>query len=123
MLVANRNTAFCVPVIAKLHEGAEVIRQLQQKDADAKETEKIKVVTLMANLAKGIAGNLKEPCIAVLDAYFAVGPTFAIAKTLGGDTGQRLLHIVTRAKNNIVAREEQPQAYSGKVDRPNTAKR
>ncbi len=114
MLVANRDKAFCVPVVAELHEGAEVIRQLQQKDADAKETEKITVVTLMANLAKSIAGKLKEPCVAVLDAYFAVGPTFAIAKISRDNTGQRLLHIVTRAKNNIVAREEQPQAYSGR---------
>lgn len=118
MLVANRDKAFCVPVVAELHEGAEVIRQLQKKNADAKESEKITVVTLMVNLAKSIAGKLKEPCVAVLDAYFAVGPAFAIAKTARGNNGQRMLHIVTRAKNNIVAREEKPQAYSGRGRRP-----
>jgi len=57
----------------------------------------------MANLAKDIAGKLKGPCVAVLDAYFAVGPAFAITKTLLGSKEERLLHIITRAKSNIVA--------------------
>lgn len=116
LLVANRDKAFCVPAIAELHEGAVALRQLQQKNADAcaKRTEKITVVTLMANLAKNIAQKLNEPCVAVLDAYFAVGPTFLIAKTLRGHSGQRMLHIVTRAKNNIVAREKYLSSYSGR---------
>lgn len=118
MLVANRDKAFCIPVTAELHEGAEALRQLQGKDVNKEELGKITVVTLMANLAKDIAGKLKEPCVAVLDAYFAVGPAFAIAKTLLGIKGERLLHIVTRAKSNIVAREETPQAYGGR-GRPN----
>lgn len=114
MLVANKDKAFCVPVMAELHEGAEALRQLQGKDADKDASGKITVVSLMANLAKAAAGKLKEPCVAVLDAYFAVGPAFAIARTLLGSKGKRLLHIITRAKNNIVAREEKPQAYGGR---------
>lgn len=43
-----------------------------------------------------------------------VGPAFAFARTLLSSEGQRLLHIITRAKNNIVAREERPQAYGGR---------
>lgn len=114
MLVANRDKAFCVPVMAELHEGAEALRQLQGKDVDKEVSGKITVVSLMANLIKDVAGKLKEPCVAVLDAYFAVGPAFAIARTLLGSKGERLLHIVTRAKSNIVAREEKPQANGGR---------
>ena len=114
MLVANRDKAFCVPVMAELHEGAEALRQLQGKDTNKEGSAKITVVTLMANLAKDIVGKLKGPCVAVLDAYFAVGPAFAIAKNLLGSKGERLLHIITRAKSNIVAREEKPEAYGGR---------
>jgi hypothetical protein len=114
MLVANKNKAFCVPVMAELHEGAEALRQLQGKDSNKEDAGKITVVTLMANLTKDIVGKLKEPCVAVLDAYFAVGPAFTIAKTLLGSKGERLLHIITRAKSNIVARGEKPQAYGGR---------
>ena len=114
MLVANKDKAFCVPLMAELHEGAEALRQLQGKDANKEDSGKITVVTLMVNLVKDLAGKLKEPCVAILDAYFAVGPAFEIARTLRGNKGERLLHIITRAKNNIVAREEQPQAYSGR---------
>jgi hypothetical protein len=32
MLAANRDKAFCIPLMAELHEGAEAIRQLQGKD-------------------------------------------------------------------------------------------
>jgi len=114
MLVANRDKAFCVPVMAELHEGAEALRQFQGKNANKEDAGMITVVTLMANMAKAIAAKLKEPCVAVVDAYFAVGPTFAIAKTLLSSKGERLLHIITRAKSNIVAREEKPQAYGGR---------
>jgi hypothetical protein len=113
MLVANKDKAFGVPVMAELHEGAEALRQLQGKDANKEGAGKITVVTLMANLAKDIAGKLKKPCVAVLDACFAVGPAFAIARTLLGSKGDRLLHIITRAKSNFVAREEKPQVYGG----------
>lgn len=114
MLVANKDKAFCVPVMAELHEGAEALRQLQGKDLDKEVSGKITVVSLMANLIKDVAGKLKEPCVAVLDAYFAVGSAFAIARTLLNSKGERLLHIVTRAKSNIVAREERPQVYGGR---------
>ncbi len=70
--------------MAELHEGAEALRQLQGKATNKEGSAKITVVTLMANLAKDIVGKLKEPCVAVLDAYFAAGPAFAIAKTLLG---------------------------------------
>jgi len=123
MLAANREKTFCVPVVAELHEGAEALRHLQQKDVERTGTARYTVCTLMANLAKTVAMKLKEPCMVVLDAYFAVGPVFKVVKTLLGCHGQQLLHIITRAKNNIVAYEEQPQAYSGRGRPPKHGKR
>ena len=115
MLVGNKEKAFCIPLAAELHEGAVALRQLQQKQPPTVVgVEKITVVTLMGNLLKTVAKQLAEPCVAVLDAYFAVGPTFLIAKTLCGREGQRLLHIITRAKDNVVAYEARPVAYSGR---------
>lgn len=119
MLASNTEKAFCIPLTAELHEGAVALRQLQQKESPKlDDAEKITVVTLMANLLKTVAAQLAEPCVAVLDAYFAVGPTFQVAKALRGKDGQRLLHVVTRAKDNIVAHEERPRAYSGRGRRP-----
>ncbi|MBM9535674.1 transposase [Desulfobulbus alkaliphilus] len=123
MLAANREKTFCVPVVAELHEGAEALRHLQQKDVERTGAERYTVCTLMASLAKTVAMKLKEPCMVVLDAYFAVGPVFKVVKTLLGSQGQQLLNIITRAKNNIVAYEEQPQAYSGRGRPPKYGKR
>jgi hypothetical protein len=124
MLASNMEKAFCIPLIAELHEGAVALRQLQQKDVlEHEDAKKITVVTLMANLLKTIAEKLTEPCVAVLDAYFAVGPTFQAAKASLGEKGQRLLHVVTRGKDNIVAYEEQPKAYCGRGRRPKHGKR
>jgi len=124
MLTSNLEKAFCIPVVGELHEGAAALRKLQQKDwVECEEGKKITVVALMANLLKKVAEKLAEPCVAVLDAYFAVGPTFQAAKALSGSQGQRLLHIITRAKDNIVAYEEQPKAYGGRGRRPKHGKR
>jgi len=124
MLASNREKAFCIPLVAELHEGAAALRKLQQKDAvEGEDGNKVTVVALMANLLKSVAEKLAEPCVAVLDAYFAVGTTFQAAKALRGSQGQRLLHILTRAKDNVVAYEEQPKAYSGRGRRPKHGKR
>lgn len=123
MLSSNAEKASCVPLVAELHEGTAALRILQQKDAPEDEEGKSTVVTLMINLLKSVAEKLTEPCVAVLDAYFAVGPTFQSAKALIGDQGQRMLHIVTRAKDNIVAYEEEPKAYTGRGRRPKHGER
>ena len=45
---------------------------------------------------------MKGPAYLVLDAYFSVGPVFqAAARELYG--GENLVHILTRAKKNVVA--------------------
>ena len=104
LLVGTADKCFCAPVAAELHEGAQALRELQGKASPVvDEVEKTTIVTLMGALMKSISGHLAVPCVAVLDAYFAVGPTFKISQTSRGDDAQRLLHIITRAKSNVVA--------------------
>jgi len=115
MLVGTAEKAFCVPLAGELHEGAAALRTLQGKKAPrVAEVEKTTVVTLMGQLVKSVAHTLGEPSLAVLDAYFSVGDTFQIAKTLQGADGRRALHILTRAKGNAVAYEEPPIRHSGR---------
>ncbi|MBU3935880.1 transposase [Patescibacteria group bacterium] len=69
---------------------------------------KTSVTTLMAFMAGEVVKGICAPCLLVLDAYFAVGPVFLMLKQVVGEQGQRLAHIVTRAKSNVVAYEDPP---------------
>ena len=69
---------------------------------------KTSVTTLMAFMAGEVIKGICAPCLLVLDAYFAVGPVFRMIKQVVGEQGQRLAHIVTRAKSNVVAYEDPP---------------
>lgn len=68
----------------------------------------------MASMAVSLVKGLNTHCIIVLDAYFAVGPVFLILKTLIDSNGQRLVHLVTRAKSNVVGYEDPPPKTGGK---------
>jgi len=115
LLMGNAKKTFCVPLAAELHEGATALRVLQEKKRpDPNAPGKVTVVTLMIYLAKSIVERLGKPCVAVLDAYFAVGPAFQVARAFCDEKGQRMLHIVTRAKNNVVAYTDKPLSYSGR---------
>lgn len=71
----------------------------------------------MAAMAADLVMTMGKQCLLVLDAYFAVGPVFAILKKVVDLDGQRLVHIVTRAKSNVVAYGEPPDK-TGKPGRP-----
>jgi hypothetical protein len=62
----------------------------------------------MASLAVDLVKGLDSECIVVLDAYFSVGPVFLVLKEAARMTGQRLAHVITRAKSNVVAYEDPP---------------
>lgn len=70
--------------------------------------EKTSVTTLMASLAGGVVRRMNQPFLLVLDAYYAVGPVFSILKHVVNAQGQRLLHVITRAKSNVVGYEDPP---------------
>ena len=63
----------------------------------------------MAAMAADLIKGLNAECIVVLDAYFSVGPVFLVLKEAVRESGQRLAHVVTRAKSNVVAYEDPPQ--------------
>ena len=115
ILAGGVEKLFCIPVAAELHEGAMALRELQGKEAPrVNGVEKTTVTTLMGKLLATVADNIGERCVAVLDAYFAAAPVFAIAKALRRKDGERLVHIITRAKSNVVAREQNPAIYCGR---------
>ena len=67
----------------------------------------------MASMAADLVGGMGKRCLLVLDAYFAVGPVFKILKKVVDADGQRLVHIVTRAKSNAVAYGDPPPETGG----------
>lgn len=115
VLAGTTEKSFCVPLGAEIHEGAEALRELQGKPSPkVNGVEKTSISTLMGNLLASKAELFAEPCVGVLDAYFAVAPVFDIAKATRDENGQQQLHIITRAKDNIVAHEIDPPAYCGR---------
>ncbi len=70
----------------------------------------------MAAMAADIVATVGNSLL-VLDAYFAVGPVFEILKQAVDAEGRRLVHIVTRAKSNVVGYGNRP-AKTGLRGRP-----
>jgi len=68
-------------------------------------------------MAADLVPVMGRRCLLVLDAYFAVGPVFKILKRVVDVNGQRLAHVVTRAKSNAVAYAE-PPPKTGSRGRP-----
>jgi len=100
---------FCIPLCAELHEGVEELRRFQQKTPPQVDGQpKVSITSLMAAMATELVPELGRKCILVLDAYFAVGPVFSILKTVRDAAGRRLVHVVTRAKSNVVAYADAP---------------
>lgn len=71
----------------------------------------------MAAMAGELVTSVGKRCIIVLDAYFAVGPVFLISKQALDESGNRLLHIITRAKSNVVGFKD-PLPKTGGRGRP-----
>jgi hypothetical protein len=109
---------FCIPLCAELHEGVEEIRSLQKKVQPKIDGQpKVSITSLMSSMAADIVSTMGRRCLLVLDAYFSVGPVFSILKNVVDQDGNRLIHVVTRAKNNVVAYEA-PSDKSGGPGRP-----
>jgi hypothetical protein len=97
LAIAAVGKIFCTPLRAEIHEGVDAWRLSEGLNGEAPT-----VVTRMARLLVATAQHMGCPCYAVLDAYFAVGPTFLILKeTLTAD-GSPLVHLITRGKKSTV---------------------
>lgn len=68
-------------------------------------------------MAAEVVSVFDKRCIIVLDAYFAVGPVFSILRQTLDDRGKRLVHVVTKAKRNVVAYRD-PPPKTGRPGRP-----
>jgi len=62
----------------------------------------------MAAMAVELVNCLNAKSVIVLDAYFAVGPVFMILKDAVNANKERLAHIITRAKSNVVGYQDPP---------------
>lgn len=91
LVVTAGRKRFAVPVEAGIHEGT---RSLDGAD----EAKTIRIV----EMARRFVERTGRAAYLVLDAYFAVGPVFvAAARAVDGVSNP--VHILTRAKNNVVA--------------------
>lgn len=103
-LAGNLNHHFCIPVTAQVQEGIQAIHRFQGKIAPQVGGKEIhSIITLGLKQAQEAARNLGKPFMLIADAYYAVGTSFIMAGECLNDQGQRLLHVLTRAKKNIVA--------------------
>ncbi len=93
----------------------ETIRTFQKKAQPTIDAQpKVSVTSLMAAMTATVVSALGKRCLLVLDAYFAVGPVFTILKQVRTDALGSLVHVVTRAKNNVVAFTDAPPKTGGR---------
>ena len=98
ILAGTLHRSFCLPLRAEIHEGVQPLRPSEGLKGTPPT-----LVTRMARLLLASAEALGTPCYAVLDAYFAVGPTFLILKERLTENSAQLVHLITRAKKSTVA--------------------
>ncbi|MBM4103742.1 MAG: transposase [Planctomycetes bacterium] len=100
LLVQACDKYFAVPLWATIQEGLTLVASSEEKRLLPKTVQIIETAKQTA-LAMGTKAYL------VLDAYFAVGPVFsAAAEQLNGI--DNVVHILTRAKKNVVAHHTPP---------------
>ena len=120
LLIGNISNLFCIPVMFELHEGVKELRSFQGKTAPVlDEKESVTVITLMTAMATKLTECFDQPLMLVLDAYYSSRSNYILARECVNTTGQRLMHIITRAKSNFVGYED-PCPRTGKPGRPPT---
>jgi len=94
MLVRAGDKYFSTPLLAGIQEGLEAF-------ADSG-NQHLPKTTCIVKMAQRVAMAMGSSAYLVLDAYFAVGPVFTTAAERLNAAGD-LVHILTRAKKNVVA--------------------
>jgi hypothetical protein len=99
LLIGTVAQPFCLPLSLRLHQG---FKHLRQPDSAEKNPETS--ATRLVQMALDFAIDRGQPCILVLDAFFAVAAVFKLADSLWSVAGKApLLTIVVRAKKNYTA--------------------
>ena len=110
ILMQTCDKYFAVPLWANIQEGLTLL-------ANSDEKRHLPKTVQIVEMAKRTAMAMKSEAYLVLDAYFAVGPVFlAAAEQLNG-VGN-FVHILTRAKKNIVAYGKPPRKKKSQRGRP-----
>jgi len=110
MVVQTCNKYFSAPLWANIQEGLALFTET----GDSKPLPK---TVQIVEMARQVALAMKTPAYLVLDAYFSVGPVFlAAAQELNGC--KNFVHILTRAKKNIVAYCDPPKKKKHQRGRP-----
>ena len=92
---------FAVPLWANIQEGLTLL-------VDSDEKRHLPKTVQIVEMAKRTAMSMEKEAYLVLDAYFSVGPVFlAAAEQLNGAGNS--VHILTRAKKNVVAFGKPPK--------------
>jgi len=94
ILVRAGDKFFATPLWANIQEGLDKITG----DPKSKQPKTTRIV----EMAQQVARSMGSPAYLVLDAYFSVGPVFKVAAQ-ELFKGENLVHILTRAKKNVVA--------------------
>ncbi len=110
LLVQAGEKYFATPLWANIQEGLERFTG----SADIRSLPK---TTQIVHMAQRVASAMGSPAYLILDAYFAVGPVFLAAAENLNDIGQ-VIHILTRAKKNVVAYHKPPPRKTRKPGRP-----
>ncbi len=101
ILVRTCDKYFAVPLWANIQEGLTAL-------AGSDEKRHLPKTVQIVEMARRTALAMKKESYLVLDAYFSVGPVFlAAAERLNGVSN--FVHILTRAKKNIVAYGKPPK--------------
>ena len=110
ILMKACNKHFAVPLWANIQEGLTLL-------ANSDEKRHLPKTVQIVEMAKKTALAMSTEAYLVLDAYFAVGPVFlAAAEQLNGVSN--FVHILTRAKKNIVAYGKPPKKKKHQRGRP-----
>jgi len=109
-LIADRNPGRmgkktnCISLCAELHEGVQALRNFQIKvEQVVNGLSKVSVITLIAATSTELTFVVCKRRIIVLDDCFVVGAVFSILQQASDSRGKHLIHILTRAKSNVVA--------------------
>ncbi len=110
ILVQACDKYFAVPLWANIQEGLTLL-------ANSDEKRYLPKTVQIVEMAKKTSHAMSTEAYLVLDAYFAVGPVFlAAAEQLNGVSN--FVHILTRAKKNIVAYCKPPKKKKHQRGRP-----
>jgi len=95
-LLSRAGAVFAIPLCGKLDQGIEESGQPIEDESS--------MTTRIVHMAITVAARMGRPCYLVLDAFFAVGPTFLAAESVWCVAlREPFVHIITRAKKNAVA--------------------